>query len=145
MRAVVLDASAIASFVLDARSTPTVTEIIGDEECEVFIPHLCDLEVASALRKATLRGVLSPSRAAEALDLYAGLPLHRLDHMPLLRRVFGLRDNFSVYDAAYVALAEAVEAPLITADERLCRAIRDHTDVEAVTSRHFSRIIAMPA
>jgi predicted nucleic acid-binding protein len=60
------------------------------------------------------------------------LPLRRLDHTPLLDRAFALRDNFSAYDAVYVALAEGLAAPLVTADARLARAVRTWTEVEVV-------------
>ena len=58
------------------------------------------------------------------------LPIERLNHHPFLERIFEMRDNFSAYNAAYVAVAEAFEAPLYTTDERLARAVREHTGVE---------------
>ena len=64
--------------------------------------------------------------AATAVAEYLSLPLTRHDHAPLLGRILDLRDNFTAYDAAYVVLAEQFEAPLLTADERLARAVRRH-------------------
>ena len=58
-----------------------------------------------------------------------GLPIVRYDHGPLMHRVLELRHNFSAYDASYVALAEALGVPLLTADARLASAAREHTDV----------------
>jgi predicted nucleic acid-binding protein len=88
----------------------------------LFAPELIDLEVASALRRQVTAGELTADRAAGALDDLAALPLSRAPHAPLLRRCWELRSNLTVYDAAYVALAEALEVPLITADVRLTRA-----------------------
>jgi predicted nucleic acid-binding protein len=68
----------------------------------------------------------------EALALHRELPLRRFDHEPLLDRAFALRENFSAYAAVYVALAEGLAAPLVTADERLARAVRTWTGVEVV-------------
>lgn len=128
-RTVVLDASAIVEFVLDPRDSG-VTELVEDDGCWILVPHLCDVEVASALRGAVRRGSVDVERGEEAIDLYEVLPLARVTHVPFLRRMMGLRDNFTVYDAAYVALAEALEAVLYTADAPLARAVREHSDLE---------------
>jgi predicted nucleic acid-binding protein len=70
--------------------------------------------------------------ALETLARYRELPLERVAHESLLDRVLGLRDNFSAYDATYVALAESVGVTLHTADHRLARAVREHTEVVVV-------------
>jgi predicted nucleic acid-binding protein len=88
----------------------------------LLAPHLIDVEVVSAWRRLTAAGVLEPRRAALALDDLRALPLERVAHVPLLARCWQLRDNFSSYDAAYVALAEISDAPLLTADARLAQA-----------------------
>jgi predicted nucleic acid-binding protein len=85
-------------------------------------PELVDLEVVSVLRKQLAVGTLDARRAGLALTDLADLPLRRAPHLPLLGRCWELRDNLTVYDAAYVALAEALDVPLITADGRLARA-----------------------
>jgi predicted nucleic acid-binding protein len=85
-------------------------------------PELADLEVVSVLRKQLAIGALDGRRAGLALTDLAELPLRRAPHLPLLARCWELRDNFTVYDAAYVALAEVLDAPLVTADSRLGRA-----------------------
>jgi predicted nucleic acid-binding protein len=85
-------------------------------------PELIDLEVASVLR-GQLRGVvIDRPRAELALADLATMPIRRAGHRPLLARCWELRDNLTVYDAAYVALAEALGAVLLTADRRLARA-----------------------
>jgi predicted nucleic acid-binding protein len=85
-------------------------------------PELVDLEVVSVLRKQLAIGALDDRRAGLALTDLADLPLRRVPHLPLLARCWQLRDNLTVYDAAYVALAEVLDAPLVTADSRLGRA-----------------------
>ena len=89
---------------------------------DVAIPYLADLEVASALRGLTRRGIINPEAATRALRAYQSLPLVRAEHDPLLDRCWELRDNLTVYDASYVALAEVLEAPLVTGDQRLANA-----------------------
>ncbi len=130
MRSVVFDASAIVGFVLDPPTHPRVLEIVEDEGCEILVPHVCDLEIVSALRSVVRRGLADADRAQAAMRHYVDLPLERLSHLPFLDRVFEMRDNFTAYDAAYVAVAEAFEAPIYTVDVRLARAVREHTGVQ---------------
>jgi predicted nucleic acid-binding protein len=89
---------------------------------DIAAPELVDLEVASVLRRQLSVGRLDARRARLALDDLLELPIGRAPHRPLLRRCWELRDNLSVYDAAYVALAEALDVPLVTADARLAKA-----------------------
>lgn len=96
------------------------------------MPAICDLELTSSLRSLALAQVLPAVRADQALALYLALPLARHDHRGLLGRVWALRMNFTPYDAAYVALAEALRARLLTVDGGLARATRQHTVVEVV-------------
>ncbi len=93
-------------------------------------PALVDLEVASVWRRATRRGRLEPRRAAQALDDLADLPLSRAPHGPLMGRVWELRDNLTPYDAAYMALAEALDGTLVTADGRIAGAPGLRCEVE---------------
>lgn len=85
-------------------------------------PELLDLEVASVLRRQVASGAMAARRAGLALVDLADLPLQRVPHRGLIDRCWQLRDNVSIYDAAYVALAEAIGADLLTADGRLARA-----------------------
>jgi predicted nucleic acid-binding protein len=118
---IVVDASVLVAAVTDASPTGDAarTELVRDQ---IAIPPLADLEVASALRGLQRSGTLSESAAAQALSTYQRLPLLRADHSPLLARCWQLRDNLTVYDASYVALAELLEAPLVTGDRRLANA-----------------------
>ncbi len=86
------------------------------------VPELADLEVASVLRRQMKAGTLDARRARLALDDLAALPARRAPHRPLLRRCWELRNNLTMYDAAYVALAEAMKTTLLTGDRKLVRA-----------------------
>jgi len=92
-------------------------------------PEIVDLEVASVLRRL-MRGEKDARRAQLALTDLAELPLVRATHQPLLARCWELRDNLTIYDAAYVALAEALQATLITGDRRLTRASGPRCHIE---------------
>jgi predicted nucleic acid-binding protein len=97
------------------------------------LPELADLEVASVLRRQLRLGALDARRAGLALDDLAALPARRVPHRPLLARCWELRDNLTVYDAAYVAVAEALDATLLTGDTRLGRAPGSRCLIEVLT------------
>lgn len=99
---------------------------------DLAAPHLSDLEVASAFRQLESRGKLATDQAEAALAALDELPLQRVAHLPVLSRAWQLRNNLSVYDAAYVALAEALDSPLVTADRRLASAPGLRCQVEIV-------------
>ena len=93
---------------------------------DLHAPGLLDVEVVSALRGLTLGGRLTPSRAQDLLTDFDDLALERwATGNALRRRAFALRDNLTAYDATYVALAEALDCPLVTRDQRLAR-VRGH-------------------
>jgi predicted nucleic acid-binding protein len=129
---IVVDASAVLEVIL---RTPEAEEIeerllgMGENLCA---PHLLDLEVAQVLRRFASSGEISSERAIQALDDLASLPIHRYPHSFLLERIWELRHNVTAYDAAYVALAESLAAPLVTRDARLAAAPGLHTEVELV-------------
>jgi predicted nucleic acid-binding protein len=120
---IVVDASAIVARLLDLRHAAF------DQE-DLHAPEICDLEVASFLTRELRARRLSPTRVAEAASDYVAFPLTLHSHRPLLRRCLGLSENFTVYDASYVALAEQLDAPFLTLDRALARAVTDHTVVE---------------
>lgn len=97
---------------------------------DLAAPELVDLEVMSVLR----RRALEQRRVVRAIEDLVELPLARAPHLPLLRRCWELRDNLTIYDAAYVALAEALEVPLVTADRRLSRAAGIRCPVDLLVS-----------
>lgn len=82
-----------------------------------------------------LGGAMSESRMRLALEDYLDLPITRHGHVGLLAGILDLRANFSVYDATYLALAETLAAPLLTADDRLVRGARSHTRVVTMPAR----------
>lgn len=86
------------------------------------VPELADLEVASVLRRKMKAGALDARRTRLALDDLAALPARRAPHRPLLPRCWELRENLTIYDTAYVALAEAMNTTLLTGDQKLARA-----------------------
>lgn len=115
------DASVVLSALVDDRGSGALArEVLTDDE--LHAPHLLDVEVTSALRGRVLGGHLDPSRAASALDDLADLAVSRYAHPWLLARAWELRDNLTIYDAVYVALAEALGQPLVTADARMAEA-----------------------
>lgn len=106
--------------------------MVEAEEHDLHAPSLCDVELTAVLRRGLLAGRLGSTRARAALADYLDLPLVRHGHRRLLGRVLELRENFSAYDAAYVALAEGLGAGLLTADRGLARATRRHTGVSVL-------------
>lgn len=86
---------------------------------ELAAPHLIDLEVASVLRRSVLAGDIPLQRACQALQDLQDLAVERVAHTALLPRVWELRDNFTTYDACYIALAELFRAPLLTFDAKM--------------------------
>lgn len=84
-------------------------------------PHLFDVEVLQALRGLALGGLISESRSRRALKALLDMRVTRYPHGPLAARIWELRNNLTAYDAAYVALAEALGAPLVTTDGGLAR------------------------
>lgn len=95
-------------------------------------PHLIDLEVASAWRRLVAAGALDSRRAQMALDDLQALRLDRVAHGPLLDRCWELRDNLTIYDAAYVVLAELLDVTLVTADRKLSNARGARSAVEVL-------------
>lgn len=116
---IVLDASATVELLLNTAIGRKVAERIAHPELPLHAPQLLDLEVAQALRRYAAAGTLDPQRARQSLEHLGQLEITRWEHSPLLRRVWMLRHNLTAYDAAYVALAEALDAVLLTADRRL--------------------------
>jgi predicted nucleic acid-binding protein len=91
-----------------------------------------DLEVAQVLRRYTLSGEMDAERSEQALEDLADLSLYRYPHDVFLFRIWALRRNLTAYDAAYLALAEALDAPLVTRDTALARAPGHRARVEVI-------------
>lgn len=117
----VVDASCLAEVVLAGPDAEPVRQRLAREP-EQAAPHLIDAEVLGVVRRAHLRGELDGTAARQALEDLDSWPAVRVDHRPLLGRAWELRDSLSAPDALYVAVAEALGAPLLTLDRRLARA-----------------------
>ena len=99
------------------------------------LPHLIDVEIVSAVRRLVASGDAAVERGEEAVADLLDLPMARYPHDILLPRIWELRQNFSAYDAAYLALAEALTdegVPLLTTDARLAHAVRAHTAIQVL-------------
>jgi predicted nucleic acid-binding protein len=119
---IVLDASVVVEVVLATRAGWRLMTRFLEHESGLFAPELLDIEVVQIVRRYQRLGELSAEHGERAIDDLLDLPVDRYPHRPLLPRVWELRANLTAYDAAYVALAEALEAPLLTRDARLARA-----------------------
>jgi predicted nucleic acid-binding protein len=130
---IVIDASALLDLLLRTSQTEELQRRVFEAaRGNVNAPHLADLEVAQVLRRYVAKGDVTEERATEALTDLADLAIRRYPHRLLLTRVWELRNNFSAYDAVYVALAEALEASLLTRDRRLAAAAKNHVQVEVL-------------
>ena len=118
---IVVDASAVVEVLLQLGAAERVMERLFDAGDSLHAPELLDIEVAQVLRRYARAGDISSARGAEAVRDLAELPLTRHEHGPLLDRVWQLRNNLTAYDATYVALAEGLDAVLVTRDAALAR------------------------
>lgn len=117
----VVDASCVAEVVLSGPDAERVrVQLAGDPEQAA--PHLVDAEVLGVVRRVHLRREVDGTAARQAIDDLESWPATRVDHRPLLERAWELRHSLTSADALYVALAEVLDAPLLTLDKRLARA-----------------------
>lgn len=117
----VLDASALFEVLADTPQAESVRELLAADP-DHAAPHLIDAEVLSVIQTQHRSGRLDPTAASQAIDDLRSWPGERWSHRPLLERAWDLRDNLRSYDTLYVALAEGLEASLLTLDARLARA-----------------------
>ena len=113
----VVDASALIDLIVPLAPDRSLRQRVAGED--LHAPHVLDVEVLSALRRFVRGGTLSVDRAADARVDLGSAAIVRYPHTPLLGRAWELRDNATAYDAVYIALAELLEAPLVTCDARL--------------------------
>jgi predicted nucleic acid-binding protein len=129
---IVVDASALLEVLLRTPAARAVERRLFDAGESLHAPHLIDLEAAQVLRRYAEAGQITAERGRAALDDLAALGVRRYPHDWLLIRVWQLRDNLTAYDAVYVALSEALDAPLLTRDRRLAAAAGHRAQVELV-------------
>jgi predicted nucleic acid-binding protein len=122
-----IDASAVLEFLLQTSTGVRVEARLFRNEEEFHAPHLVDVEVIQGLRRLVRMGA-----ALEAIADLADLDLNRHAHLDLLGRAWKLRDNISAYDALYVALAEAIEAPIVSCDKPLGNASGHRPRIEII-------------
>ena len=129
---IVLDASALVELLLGTAEGQAVARRIADPELSLHVPHLVDLEVVQALRRYVREREIDESDARLMLGELRALDLQRHAHEPLLDRVWALRANVTASDAVYVALAEALDAVLVTCDRRLARSRESSARVDYI-------------
>ena len=129
---IVVDASALLEFLLQTSTGGRVEARLFRDDEELHAPHLVDVEVVQGLRRLVRTGEVSSGRAYEAIADLTDLDLHRHPHVDLLPRAWKLRDNISAYDAMYVALAEAIEATLVTCDGPLAKTPGRRARIEVI-------------
>lgn len=119
---IVVDASALIETLLRTPVAQSVDDRLFAPGQTLHAPHLLDVEVAQVIRRYAASGEIDGERGRAALADLADFPLRRYPHDFLLTRIWELRRNLTAYDGAYIALAEALDAPLLTRDRRLAGA-----------------------
>jgi predicted nucleic acid-binding protein len=130
---IVLDASAAWELLRQGPAAQRLMALVLGPGASVHAPDLINVEVLHVLGRHARRGGVTLQRSDEMRRDFADLPIHVYATWPLLGRAWELRPNFTAYDAMYVALAEALEASLVTADLALARAIGDNTTLAVET------------
>lgn len=127
---IVVDASALIEVLLRTPAAEAVEERLFAPGQTLHAPHLLDVEVAQVIRRYAAHGEIDSARGRAALADLADFPLRRYPHTFMLPRIWELWSNLTAYDAAYVALAEALDAPMMTRDRRLAGAAAHHARIE---------------
>ena len=127
----VVDASVVIdAFVPVGRRGLIAASRLSDDQC--VAPELLDIEVVHALRGMVRRDVVPEAEALLLVHSLGALGITRRPHLPLMPRIWELRDNLTAYDAAYIALAEALRCPLVTSDARIASAPGIRCEVEVI-------------
>ena len=129
---IVVDASAALEVLLKTAAAAAIEARLFQSAQTLHVPHLADVEVAQVLRRLALTNQMDPQSCRAALEDWLFFPVRRYPHDVLMGRVWELRQNMTAYDAVYVALAEALGAPLLTHDARLANAPGHAAKIELV-------------
>jgi predicted nucleic acid-binding protein len=129
---IILDASAALEWLLRTRTGIKIDKRIFSPQVPLHAPHRLDVEVAQVLRRYVRDKTIAAQRGQEALEDLGDLPLNRYPHDFLIPRVWELPATLTAYDAIYVALAELLDAPLLTCDGRIASAPGHHANVEVI-------------
>jgi predicted nucleic acid-binding protein len=129
---IVLDASAAVELVLQTPRAERIAARALHPAERLHAPHLIDVEVAQVIRRLVQAKEITLARAEVALFDFERLVIKRHAHWPLFRRMWALRNSLSAYDATYVALAEALAAPMLTCDDKVTRAHGHAAKIEVV-------------
>lgn len=129
---IVLDASAAIEWLLQSPTGAKIDQRIFSASQSLHAPHLLDVEVAQVLLRYVRDRMITARRGQEALEDLADVRLSRYPHDFLVPRIWQLRATLTAYDAAYVALAEVLDAPLVTCDAKIAAASGHHAQVEVV-------------
>jgi predicted nucleic acid-binding protein len=121
---IVLDASVVVELLTNGILADSIRNELAGRDESFLVPHLIDVEVMGAMRRLVAGRRIDPHRSGQFLAGLAALPAERYSHTPLIGRIWQLRHNFTAYDAAYIALAEATDSVLYTCDEKLRRGHR---------------------
>jgi predicted nucleic acid-binding protein len=116
---IVLDASVVVELLTNGPLASSIRKELAARDHDFVVPHLIDVEVMSALRRLAAGQRVDSHRSRQLLAGLLALPAERYSHTPLIGRMWELRNNFTAYDAAYIALAEATDSVLYTCDEKL--------------------------
>ncbi len=129
---IVVDASVLIELLLRTSAAETVKTKIFAPGQSLHAPHLLDVEIAQVIRRYAANGHISGDRGRSALADLADFPLQRYPHDSFLQRIWDLRNNLTAYDAAYVSLAESLDAVLLTRDRRLASAAGHHARIDLI-------------
>lgn len=129
---IVVDASVILEALLAGADASAVEDRIFSRKETLHAPHLIDLEVLQVLRRYVASKDMTARRGLEAVTDFLDLPITRYPHEMFVPRIWELRHNITAYDAAYVALAEALPARLLTRDGRLASSSGHKATIELI-------------
>lgn len=116
---IVVDASALIEVLLRSSTGAKIWRRLSAAEETLHAPHLIDVETAQVMRRYVQQGELTAERGRAIVQLLPQIPVRRYSHVPLLPRMWALRSNATAYDAAYLSLAEVLEATLVTCDSAM--------------------------